>query len=127
MVAEALHASPLGILIHPDYGLWHGYRGALLFSERLDLPPKDTRPSPCESCTDKPCLSACPVGAFKPDQYDIDACVEYLDTPPAADCREEGCRARRACPIGHDVAYEPNQASFHMTAFLSARRKSGET
>jgi len=39
MVAEALHASPLGILIHPDYGLWHGYRGALLFSQRLDLPP----------------------------------------------------------------------------------------
>ena len=26
------HASPLGLLIHPDYGLWHGYRGALLFA-----------------------------------------------------------------------------------------------
>ena len=26
--AEACHASPLGMFIHPDHGLWHGYRGA---------------------------------------------------------------------------------------------------
>ena len=29
MAAEGVKPSPLGLLIHPVYGLWHGYRGAL--------------------------------------------------------------------------------------------------
>ena len=50
MKADCVAASPLGILIHPDFGLWHAYRGALAFAERLDLPPVQRRPSPCDSC-----------------------------------------------------------------------------
>ena len=42
--AEPVHPSPLGILIHPDWGLWHAYRGALAFAERIDLPEPDRRP-----------------------------------------------------------------------------------
>ena len=37
--AEPVHSSPLGILIHPDWGLWHSYRGAIALPGRLDLPP----------------------------------------------------------------------------------------
>ena len=33
---EPVHPSPLGLLIHPVYGLWHSYRGALGFPEALD-------------------------------------------------------------------------------------------
>lgn len=44
MRAEPVHPSPLGMLIHPAYGLWHAYRGALLFPERLSLPPPNVRP-----------------------------------------------------------------------------------
>ncbi len=36
--AEPVHSSPIGLLIHPDYGLWHSYRGALGFAEALDAP-----------------------------------------------------------------------------------------
>ena len=61
--AEPVHISPLGILIHPDWGLWHAYRGALAFRERLELPPRDERPSPCATCLSRPCLTACPAGA----------------------------------------------------------------
>jgi len=59
--AEPLHRSPLGLLIHPEWGLWHSYRGALGLRERLDLPPHESVASPCESCRERPCLSACPV------------------------------------------------------------------
>src|SRR5207302_1380178 len=38
--AEPVAPSPVGILIHPDYGLWHAYRGALAFADRLVLPPR---------------------------------------------------------------------------------------
>lgn len=121
MKAEAVHSSPLGILIHPDYGLWHGYRGALVFKDRLDLPPRDGRPSPCESCADRPCLSACPVDAFSGTGYDVDACAGHLRAPDGADCMAASCRARRACPVGREYTYPPDQAAFHMEAFLRGR------
>ncbi len=119
--AEPVHPSPLGVLIHPDYGLWHAYRGALAFAERLDLPVRDDRTSPCDTCADKPCLSACPVGAFTGESYDVPACVAHIDTEAGRDCIDLGCRARRACPVGRDFVYEPAQAAFHMRAFCAAQ------
>jgi len=121
--AEPCHVSPLGILIHPDYGLWHGYRGALGFAEFLELPPPDERPSPCDICPDKPCLDTCPVGAFSDEGYDMPACVGHLQAKAGRDCMQTGCRARRACPVGRRYIYRPEQANFHMTWFL--RRHSG--
>lgn len=121
--ADACHVSPLGMFIHPDYGLWHAYRGALAFRERLALPEPDRRPSPCETCTGQPCLTACPVGAFTVSGYDVAACVRHLEAPAGADCMAKGCRARRACPAGQSYTYAPGQARFHMAAFLAARRE----
>ncbi len=37
-----------------------------------------------------------------------------------------GCRARRACPVGREYFYDPEQAAFHMRAFLDARQAVGE-
>jgi hypothetical protein len=125
MRAEDVSRSPLGILIDQRYGLWHGYRGALAFPSRLKLPPRDTRESPCEGCSDRPCLSACPVAAFGEGGYDVPACAAHLRTEAGADCMTLGCRARRACPVGRDHVYGPAQAAFHMRAFLAARGKSG--
>ena len=119
--AEPVHPSPLGVLIHPEYGLWHAYRGALAFAERLDVPAREDRPSPCETCADKPCLSACPVEAFAGAGYDVPRCVAHIGTAAGADCIDGGCAARRACPVGHDFVYEPAQAAFHMRAFRAAQ------
>lgn len=123
--------SPLGMLIHPEYGLWHAYRAALVLPGRLDLPPRDPRPHPCAACADKPCLTACPVGAFAADApdgpagYDVDACVGHLATAAGADCVALGCRARRACPVGRGYVYDRPHAEFHMRAFLGALGKEG--
>ena len=38
--AEPVAPSPIGPLIHPEYGLWHAYRGAFSFPERLKLPAR---------------------------------------------------------------------------------------
>ena len=119
--AEPVHPSPIGVLIHPTYGLWHSYRGALGFSEALDVPEPEASPSPCDSCRGRWCLSACPVGAFSPAGYDVPACAGHLKRAEGADCMEAGCRARRACPVGAEHAYEPEQAGFGMRAFLRAR------
>jgi ferredoxin len=122
--AEPVYPSPLGVRIHPDWGLWHAWRGALAFRQHIDLPEPDRRPSPCESCPDKPCLTACPVGAFASGQYDVAACVAHIDALKGADCMEQGCRARRACPEGAAYRYGGDQAEFHLRAFREAQRRS---
>ncbi len=120
--AEPVVESPLGMLIHHDYGLWHAYRGALAFAETIDLPPRETRARPCDTCADKPCLTACPVNAFTTTGYNVAACVGHIATAAGGDCMELGCRARRACPIGREYRYNNDQARFHMAAFLKARQ-----
>jgi len=123
--AEPLAVSPLGVLIHPTWGLWHAYRGALAFVGHLELPAREPAASPCDGCADKPCLSACPVGAFSGAGYDVAACAGHLAVPAGRDCLAQGCRARLACPVGRDHLYEPAQARFHMAAFQAARARGG--
>jgi len=121
--AEAVAESPLGMLIHPDYGLWHAYRGALAFDRPIELPPRDPRSRPCDACADKPCLKACPVEAFAATGYDVAACAAHVAAPEGEDCLGLGCRARRACPVGPAYSYDGPQARFHMEAFLKGVRE----
>jgi hypothetical protein len=116
--AEPVHSSPIGLLIHPRYGLWHSYRGALGLSEAFDIPELGLVLSPCESCAGRWCIKTCPVGAFSPGAYDVAACVGHVKSAAGADCMGLGCRARRACPVGSEYAYGPEQANFTMRAFL---------
>ncbi len=113
--------SPIKPLIHPEYGLWHAYRGALLFAEKLPLPAVAVAENPCETCADRPCLTACPVGALAPQETDIPACAAHVRSDAGTDCRTLSCRARRACPVGVEYVYEPDQAAHHMAAFLGSR------
>ncbi|MGH6821857.1 MAG: hypothetical protein ACREDU_13505, partial [Methylocella sp.] len=119
--AGAGHVSPLGMNIHPAYGLWHAYRAALLFPVVFDLPPPSPGAHPCETCAEKPCLSACPAGAFTTGGYDAAACATHVASAAGQDCLSAGCLARRACPVGRAFTYAPQQSEFHMRAFLKAR------
>jgi hypothetical protein len=119
--AEPVHPSPIGILIHPRYGLWHSYRGALGFREELTVPEPAAVPSPCESCSARWCLKTCPVEAFSSVGYDVAACAGHLKSPAGGDCMAFGCPARRACPVGAEHAYGREQANFIMRAFLRGR------
>ena len=120
--ADTVAPSPLGMLIHPEFGLWHGYRGALAFAEAIDWPVAPRRDSPCLTCADKPCLSTCPVEAFAGSRFDVVACRAHLERPEGAACRDDGCLARNACPIGRDYAFPAAQIRFHQAAFRRAGR-----
>jgi len=117
---DRVFPSPLGIFVHAEHGLWHSYRGALGFSARLALPPPETGASPCGTCAGRPCLTACPVGAFTPGRYDVDACAAHVKSAAGTECRTGGCLARRACPVGADRRYGHDEASFYMAAFIAA-------
>ena len=121
--AEPVARSPVGLLIHPRWGLWHAYRGALGFRERLPLRADGVRASPCTGCVSRPCLSTCPVTAFTEDRgFDIAACTRYLRSSAGARCVSAGCAARLACPVAPPDPYSPAQQAFHMQAFLRARQ-----
>lgn len=118
---EPVSASPLGLLIHPDFGLWHSYRGALAFADPLVVRPPQPRPAPCLSCAGRPCLSACPVDAFSPEGYDVARCASHVKSPAGTPCRQGGCLARRGCPVARDLVHGPEQARFYMDAFVADR------
>lgn len=122
--AEPLGTSPLMLQIHPQYGLWHAYRFALalpvLDAEDADVIKRQQRVTAvdlCLACADQPCLSACPVVAFVPGTYHVDRCAGHLQGDAGQDCMASGCLARRACPVGQALHYEPAHAAFHMRAF----------
>lgn len=113
--------SPIGLLVHADHGLWHAYRGALLFAEPVTgLPQTGVTSSPCLTCDDQPCLSTCPVDAFGPGTYDVDACARHVAGGTEPRCMQRGCAARLACPIGVGHRYGSDQMRFHMRAFVGA-------
>ena len=116
--AEGLKASPLGILIHPDYGLWHGYRGALGFADVLeDDEVQAFSEHPCDQCVEKPCLTACPVDAVTAAGFDVPSCRSHLRKREGqVGCMASGCLARNACPVGAGYRYSVEQLAFHMAA-----------
>ena len=124
--AGAGHVSPLGLNIHPRFGLWHAFRAALIFPVAFDIPMQQAGAHPCQSCADKPCLTACPVNAFSGTSYDVAGCGQHLQTHEGGSCMTGGCLARRACPVGKAHTYELPQIRFHMEAFSQARAADGQ-
>ncbi len=116
--AGGFSQSPLGVLANEAYGPWVGLRAAFLSRELFGTFEAAGSVGPCESCEDKPCVTACPVNAISlKDGYDVPACREHLMTDLNAECRS-GCLARRACPFGTLDAQPSEQAQFHMSQFL---------
>lgn len=107
--------SPVGMLVHDRAGLFVSYRGALLFDCRIDLP--DPTNKPCETCVDRPCETACPVNALGVNGYDVDKCRQFLETEDGQDCMQNGCKARRACPISQSYGRLTEQSAHHMRYF----------
>jgi len=111
-----IHASPIRLLVHDRAGLMVSFRGALALPGRVALPPAP--PSPCDSCADRPCLTACPVDALNGKGYDVPRCTGFLATPEGRDCMGRGCAARRACPVSQDFPRLDAQSAFHMAHFV---------
>ena len=137
--AESLENSQLGMLIHPDYGLWHAYRFGIALPSKFDefgaigeagntlVNKHRDLSSLCASCVGQPCLDACPVSAFSSQGYDVEGCYDFLKVNPNSDCRNHTCSARLACPEGLSFNYEKAHARFHMDAFFTSISERYET
>ena len=121
--AEGIGASPLGLSIDAEVGLWHAFRGAVAVADDLGE-EAGAQDVPCDTCAPRPCLSACPANAFGGTGgeagYDVAACRGFLESHAGGLCRTDGCRARDACPVGRRHRYAPDQIRFLMSAFRAS-------
>jgi hypothetical protein len=140
--AEALGASPMGLRLHPKFGLWHAYRFALQIpfveeasepGAKTNLNDEVTSPSMlsevCLSCSTQACLKTCPVNAFTIEGYDVETCARYLHTAQdqgrTTACAAASCQARLACPVGENYRYTTAHGQFHMRQFMQTHRPPG--
>ena len=105
--------------MHPQYGLWHAYRGALLFDVELPVAPPHDSNHLCDACTGKPCLKACPVDAYSAAGFAHRDCLAHVRGADGAPCRGAGCLDRNACLYGAEYRYPADMQAFHMAAFAS--------
>jgi len=117
MRAEGLKPSPLGILMHPRYGLWHAYRGALLFEDEIQVEAPQAEIHLCDACVGKPCMKACPVDAYSEDGFAYQSCLAHVRGLRGEACRSGGCLDRNVCPYGTAYRYPANVQAFHMASF----------
>ncbi len=122
--------APIGLGVNPAYGVWFAYRATFLVnSNRLSVTGNQSPNSgyrtpfteyrspaadrPCASCAGKPCLTACPARAVRPDpqQFDIFTCVRYRLENNSA-CADR-CLARLACPVAPEHRYSLAQIRYH--------------
>jgi epoxyqueuosine reductase len=98
--------SRLGLVLHPEAGVWWGLRAACFTTEQLPLSQPLPGEGPCASCA-APCVTACPVDALTP-RYDVQRCADWQRDQPTC---EGGCLARSACP--HGSPYGVHQHRYH--------------
>jgi hypothetical protein len=118
MRSQRLKPSPLGILMHPLYGLWHAYRGALLFDREISIRIPQKPIHLCDLCDGKPCLKACPVDAYSEQGFAHGDCLSHVRGDRGAACRTGGCLDRNACPFGAAYRYPAQMQAFHMASFM---------
>lgn len=122
VVAGWQHSSPLGIGINQHYGLWFAYRVAFLVDIELPVTEKLAGDSPCLTCEDKPCVSACPVQAVSADEpFAIHPCMDFRVQANSL-CAEQ-CLSRLACPVAVEHRYDGAQIGHHYRHALGAMRQ----
>lgn len=119
MRAERLKPSPLGILMHPVYGLWHAYRGALLLEIAVPVAEPIEAVHLCDLCVGKPCLKSCPIGAHSEAGFAYQKCLAHVRSKDGRTCLAAGCLDRNACPHGTSYRYPEDMQAFHMRAFAA--------
>lgn len=101
------HTSPFMVGINQSWGSWFAYRAVALSDTDFVPTPPLVSVSPCGTCQDQPCISACPAQAVSDSAFDLNKCVTYRKQATSL-CRET-CLARISCPVASEHRYDDEQ------------------
>ena len=105
--------SPFRIGINEQWGSWFAYRAVVLSNSDLQPTSKMGGPSPCDSCIEKPCITACPADALSGKDTSLRNCISYR-MEGGSTCRDR-CFSRIACPVASEHRYTMAQLNYHYT------------
>lgn len=114
------HRSPFRVGVNHHWGSWFAYRAAVLADTTLPVSDVTHAPSPCDACSDRPCIGACPANALQDGIMQLECCIDYR-LGESSPCRHQ-CLARLACPVGSDHRYTPEQIDYHYARSWQAIR-----
>ncbi len=115
------HTSPFMVGINTVWGSWYAYRAVLLTDTQLEVTQVNKSPSPCSTCTNKPCIEHCPANACDNGSFNMDACIHYRKSENSK-CSET-CLARIICPVASEHRYSKQQMSYHYSASMKIIEK----
>lgn len=113
--SQSAWQSPVSLLVHATAGLMVSYRGAIEVPVLWDLPSPPS--NPCDTCSTKPCLTACPSQALTAQGYDVPKCHDHLDTAEGTTNLNQGCNVRRSCPVSQSYGRLDEHSAYHMSIF----------
>lgn len=100
--------SRMGLLLHPEFGLWLGLRAACFLDQ--DVPfSAPMEADPCAGCP-APCVTGCPGDAFVDGAWNVDRCAAFHEASRRC---ASSCDARGACPKGAEHRYGPEEMVYH--------------
>ena len=110
-VAGWHHTSPFRVGINSLWGSWFAYRVVVLVDSTFETTPPLTALSPCDSCEEKPCISACPADALSGNDGSLQPCIDYR-VEAGSQCKDR-CFSRLACPVASEHRYTMQQLNYH--------------
>ena len=111
LLAGLGRASLVGVLVHPVYGPWIALRAAILVRQRLEAPRPAKDFDPCPSCSERPCIAACPGGAVDAAGGSVPRCGAQRARPD--DPCATRCHARVACVLGPEHRHPDAALAYH--------------
>ena len=128
------YESPLGLLIHPMYGLWVSMRMVLLTTDVIEniekienietIEQTDSTSicsNPCTGCVEKPCITSCPAGAVTTEGWSVQPCASFHEVSERCTVK---CHSRLACPVGKESRHSPLQQLYHNARTIGRKRLS---
>jgi epoxyqueuosine reductase len=110
------HESPFLVGVNNAWGPWFAYRAVILANTNFEITKSTNTPSPCSTCSSKPCIKNCPADACDNGTLDLNKCINYRKSTHSL-CSKT-CIARISCPIATKHSYSEQQINYHYSVSL---------
>jgi len=115
------YPTPFKVGANKHWGSWFAYRAVVITNTEYATTEKMVSESPCETCQNKECISACPAKALDTSELVLESCVAYRRQRDSL-CKNT-CLSRVKCPVGNEYRYTEDQINYHYSVSMKTIEK----